>query len=61
MESRIMFLIFLLLALWIILSPTGRSYIANLSEAIVSGVNGNKQAQGDGGSFEPEGFEQLRI
>jgi len=38
METRIMFLIFLLLGLWIILSPTGRSYVANLSEAIVNGV-----------------------
>ena len=38
LETRIMFLIVLLGALWLMLSETGRSYIANFA-AVISGNN----------------------
>ena len=38
LETRIMFLIILLGALWLLLSETGRAYIANFA-AVISGNN----------------------
>lgn len=41
METRIMFLIILLLVLWLIFSPQGREYIAKFSQFVTGNTGEN--------------------